>query len=135
MDDLRKFECFGCYDENKLRPDGRYCTHSDPVTLDNRIWRGSVIYPDRRINGHLSWNEVLASKIGIEGEVKVLGIWNNPPRNVYCLGSYHYQDKDAKLKHPLAIRLKRVPYRGDVSDRAVSAYLVVKSRPCNNAIP
>ncbi|EME77342.1 uncharacterized protein MYCFIDRAFT_179917 [Pseudocercospora fijiensis CIRAD86] len=95
-------------------------THHDLTWLDHRIWRGSLLQAHRSYDGHLPWSELLNQHIGIQGSIQVLASWANPPRDVYCAGSDHYNGNQAGLASPLRVQLQRVPYRGDRIDRGVS---------------
>ncbi|KXS98624.1 hypothetical protein AC578_10075 [Pseudocercospora eumusae] len=94
-------------------------THKNLTWLDHRIWRGSILQPDRSYDGHLSWTQVLAEHMGISGTIETLGTWSNPPRAVYCVGNNHYNDKDCELGYCMTVSLQRVRYRGLGNDRAV----------------
>ncbi|KAK3651298.1 Replication termination factor 2 [Elasticomyces elasticus] len=86
-------------------------THDHLSGLDHRIWRGSLIEPDRRIDGHPSWNEVLRlyrDKLRgcsledkrVEREMDAylcLNVYKKQKKEVFCAACEHYLSEEPCL--------------------------------------
>ncbi|KAK5716801.1 hypothetical protein LTR17_016326 [Elasticomyces elasticus] len=93
------------------RPNGIGSTHNHLSGLDHRIWRGSLIEPDRRIDGHPSWNEVLElyrdklrgrslEERRVEREMDgymCLNVYKKQKKEVFCAGCEHYLSEEPCL--------------------------------------